>query len=84
MLRVKGVYDGQNVVLLEPVSMAPNTAVEVLVPEQDEDKEQAYWQLLLDQGLIKEVRPRPVDETPFTPVQVTGEPLSQTIIDERR
>jgi hypothetical protein len=84
MLKVKGVYDGEKVVLLEPLPLLPGSAVEVLVPEQAVDMEQVYWQRLVSLGLIKEVRPRPTDDRAFTPVRVTGAPVSQTIIGERR
>jgi hypothetical protein len=80
MLKVKGIYDGTKIVLLEPVSLLPNTPVEVLIPEQEE----IYWQRLVQLGLIKEVRSLPTDESPFTSVRVTGAPVSQTIIDGRR
>jgi hypothetical protein len=52
----------------------------VLIPEQ----EKIYWQQLIALGLIKEIRPLPADEQPFTPVRVIGTPVSQTIIEERR
>ena len=84
MLRVKGIYDGAKIVLLDPVSLSPNTTVEVLIPDQNADKEQLYWQSLIEKGLIKEVRALSSDDQPFTPVRVTGEPVSQTIIEERR
>jgi hypothetical protein len=84
MLKVKGLYDGAKVVLLDPVSLSPNTAVEVLIPEQGVDREQVYWQRLIELGLIKEVRTPRADDQPFTPVRVTGAPVSQTIIEERR
>ena len=80
MLRIKGIYDGTKIVLLEPVSLLPNTPVEVLIPEQ----EQAYWQQLIELGLVKEVRTPPIEDQSFTPVRVTGDPISQTIIEERR
>jgi hypothetical protein len=80
MLKVKGIYDGTKIVLLEPVSLLPNTPVEVLIPEQ----EQAYWQRLIELGLVKDVRTPPIEDQPFTPVRVTGDPISQTIIEERR
>ena len=80
MLKVKGIYDGTKIVLLEPVSLLPNTPVEVLIPEQ----EQAYWQQLIELGLVKEVRTPPTEDQPFTPIRVTGDPISQTIIEERR
>lgn len=79
MLKVKGIYDGKKIVLLEPVSLLPNTPVEVLIPEQ----EQTYWQKLLNDGLITKVRSQPKLQ-PFTPVSTTGTPVSKTIIEERR
>ena len=47
------------------------------------DKETIYWQQLVDLGLIRTIRSQlePVD---FEPLPVTGAPVSQTIIEERR
>ncbi len=85
MVKVKGIYDGDKVILLDPVSLQPNTAVEVLIPDQAVGPEQVYWQRLVEQGLIKDIRPTPTDERPpYTPVHVSGAPISQTIIEERR
>lgn len=84
MLRIKGIYDGQKVVLIEPVTLPPNTAVEVVIAEPDNNPEQLYQQRLLKLGLIKERPAAPVDTTPYTPIEVSGPPLSQTIIEERR
>jgi hypothetical protein len=84
MLRVRGVYDGSKITLLDPVSLAPNTPVEVLIPESAEDMEHYFWQRLLEVGLITAVRPHPTEDSPFTPVPISGEPISQTIIEERR
>jgi hypothetical protein len=84
MLKVKGVYDGTKVILSEPLPLPPNSAVEVLILEPSTDPEAVYWQQLLSQGLIKEVRPQPTEEQTFTPVRVAGDPISKTIIEERR
>lgn len=84
MLKVKGVYDGTKVILSEPLPLPPNSAVEVLILGPSTDVEAVYWQQLLGQGLIKEVCPQPTEEQSFTPVHVTGTPISQTIIQERR
>ena len=84
MLRMKGVYDGEKVVLLEPVLLSPNTAVEVLVLEQEVEWEQVYRQRLVELGLIKEICVPPTDDLPITPIRVAGAPISQTIIEERR
>ncbi|MBI5292729.1 MAG: hypothetical protein HY872_12715 [Chloroflexi bacterium] len=84
MLKVQGVYDGTSVILLEPVTWSPDTKVEVLIPDTPGDAEQAYWRRIVELGLLKEFRPRPVSPGTFTPVQIGGLPLSQTILDERR
>jgi len=84
MLKAKGIYDGTHVVLFDPLPLLPHTPVKVLIVEQTIDTEQVYWQCLIDLGLIKEIRSQPTDEQPFEPVRVTGMPISQTIIEERR
>ncbi len=85
MIKIKGIYDGAKVVLLEPVALQPNTAVEVLIADQDADQEHTYWQRLIETGLIKSVRaPRRASRQAPAPAHVTGEPVSQTIIEERR
>lgn len=84
MLKVKGVYDGERVILLEPVTLPPDTKVEVLIPEVNGESEQSYWQRLVELGLVREIRRRSPTEKPFTPIQVLGITVSQTIIDERR
>ncbi len=47
MLKVKGVYDGVRVILLEPVTLLPDTKVEVLIPDTNGEAERAaeYRQL---------------------------------------
>lgn len=84
MLKVKGIYDGTKVILSEPLPLPPNSAVEVLILTPSTDTEAIYWQQLRGQGLIKETRLQPTEEQHFTPVHVTGTPISQTIIEERR
>ncbi len=79
-MKVKGIYDGVNIVLLEPVALLPNTPVEIIIPEQ----EQLYWQRLKELGLIKEIRILPTDDESLIPVQIIGAPVSQTIVEERR
>ena len=84
MLMVKGVYDGTKVVLSEPLPLPPNSPVEVLILEESTDREAVYWRQLLELGLIKRIRPQPTEAQAVKPVPVTGEPVSQTIIRERR
>jgi hypothetical protein len=84
MLKVKGIYDGTKVVLSEPLPLPPNSPVEVLILDGSTEQETAYWRKLLDLGLIKSIRPRSQEAQEFTPVSASGEPVSQTIIEERR
>ena len=85
MVKVKGIYDGDKVILLDPISLQPNTAVEVLIPETAADPERLYWQRLIDAGLIKSVRAgRDQPRRAPAPVRIAGAPISQTIIEERR
>lgn len=55
--------------------------------EQDasiEERQAALHRRLLAEGLIKNIPPRAVVERDFEPVPIEGEPLSETIIRERR
>jgi hypothetical protein len=56
MLKVKGVYDGSQIILLDPIALQPNTAVEVLVTESAVNAEQLYWQRLRAAGFITTIR----------------------------
>lgn len=53
---------------------------------EEEAADEAYQKQLLAAGLIREVRLRRRDQRAFefTPIEISGEPLSQTIIEERR
>lgn len=56
-----------------------------LTPEQAADE--AYQRMLLEAGLISEIRLRCRDQAAFDsykPISISGEPLSETIIRERR
>ena len=84
MIRVQGIYDGQKVVLTEPISLPANTAVEVIIDEPENERELIYHQRLVKLGLLKERPESTSGTTVYVPVQVSGEPLSQTIIEDRR
>jgi hypothetical protein len=86
MVKIKGIYDGKHVRLLEPVRLIPDTPVEVLIPElaEEESQEQAFLERLVKEGLLLAKEIAWSKETPFEPVPIEGLPLSQTIIEERR
>jgi hypothetical protein len=84
-MRVQGIYDGEKIVLVEPLPLPPNSRVEVIVPGSRDSIEESYWEKLAGMGLVM---PAPTDapeagET-FEPVSIEGEPVSRTIIENRR
>ncbi len=80
MIKIKGIYNGKNIELLEPIDLSPNTPVDILIPEE----EMLYWQQLSEMGLIKRVQHQSTYKSSFSPIKLTGEPLSQSIIEDRR
>ena len=86
MIKIKGVYDGKHVRLLEPVHLVPDTPVEVLIPEsaEAESQERTFLEHLVKEGLLLAKEVSWPEEAPFEPVPIEGPPLSQTIIEERR
>ena len=86
MIKIKGVYDGKHVRLLEPVHLVPDTPVEVLIPESagEESQERAFLERLVKEGLLLANKVSWPEEAPFEPVPIEGPPLSETIIAERR
>ncbi len=49
----------------------------------EEVREQEFEQMLLAEGIIKQIPPRWNDDDDFEPVKITGKPLSETIIEDR-
>jgi hypothetical protein len=85
MIVVRGRYTGTNIILLEPISLPPDTEVEILIPDIEADgREALYWERLKSQGLITEVRPLLEEDESFDPIIISGKPMSETIIEERR
>ena len=70
--------------LLEPVTIPPNTEVEVIVPESEDGQEPAFLQLRLEAAIISDIRRPASEDQPLMPLPNAGEPLSDTIIRERR
>ncbi len=52
---------------------------------EDELREQEIEQMLFDKGIISKIPPRFYDdeELNFMPVEIAGQPLSETIIEDR-
>jgi hypothetical protein len=55
-----------------------------LASSEEERKRARFHRALLASGLVREIKPGPTGAVPEQPVPVTGEPLSETIIRERR
>jgi hypothetical protein len=66
----------------ELLSSSPNT--EVLKTGHVDDAEEAYWADLATSGLIEGLPIRATNVPHFDPVIIEGEPLSETIINNRR
>lgn len=49
-----------------------------------EERQAALHRRLLAEGIVKNIPTREIVEREFEPVPITGEPLSETIIRERR
>lgn len=88
----QGVVKGNVVVLPENAHVPDGTTVEVRVAEPQqaeatsEEQEILFQQHLVEIGLMTEVR-KPGSRAPssdFTPIKVSGKPLSEMVIEERR
>lgn len=92
MATVYGVVKGNIVVLPEHVALPDGQPVEVRIigaedsSTDDEQREDAFLQKLLDVGLLEEIKspPRVPPVGDRSPISVKGIPLSQLIIEERR
>jgi hypothetical protein len=73
-------------VLDHPELLQVSQAVqERLASQQEARKRQAFYQALRASGLVRQIKTRlPVDASSRRLIQVQGEPVSQTIIEERR
>lgn len=49
-----------------------------------EDRQAALFRRMLAEGDIRNIPPRAIERWDFDPVPIKGEPLSETIIEERR
>jgi len=87
-----GVVRGKTVILPDEARLAEGTVVEVRAVAEDRAPpqlplpEELVKQDLHEAGLLLEIK-RPALEScedDFTPITVTGKPLSETIIEERR
>jgi hypothetical protein len=86
-IRVKGIYNGKTIDLLEAVTIPADTEVVVLLPETvPTRKERLKQQLqdLVDSGVITHTAVELPRELDFHPITVAGKPVSETIIEERR
>lgn len=54
------------------------------VPVSDDEKHAELYRRLIAKGMLKAVPPRRDVPRDFEPVPIEGEPISETIIEERR
>ncbi len=84
MTQAMGIYDGRKVLLLEPLNLPANTPVVIIAKGSAEDREQMFWQKLLTLNLVQSVEKPALSDEEFEPAHITGKPISETIIEERR
>ena len=91
MNKVRGIYDGKAIQLLEPVDWAPNTEVEIVLDLNGSDeidetraKRRALQRKMLAAGVISRILPENVPVQRFERTTITGKPISQTVIEDRR
>lgn len=78
MKHSKAIYDGQQVILLEPVDLPPDTPLDVVVLDELD-----VLEALKARGLILQIV-SPVNSLVLTtPLHVDGPPVSQTLLDDR-
>ena len=82
MRHIKAVYNGRQVVLLEPVDLPPDTPLDIVALDA-EAVEQHVLEALKEQGLIRTTAPPANRLVPTTPIRVAGPPVSQTVIEDR-
>ena len=61
--------------------------LDAILAASEAEREERFKQVLLQAGLIAEMKPHDVDVKAFhdyIPIQIKGKPLSETIIEERR
>jgi len=76
---IKAVRAGKEVVLTER-----GRPVAVIKPIKDEDAQEAALHAMADEGLIRPAaRKGPMPAPRWRPVKVKGQPLSQTVIEDR-
>ena len=72
---------------VEEQKQLQETLHRLLTSSPTESQEQELARVLLQAGLVAELRPRGIDAQAYRqykPVRVKGKPLSETIIEERR
>jgi prevent-host-death family protein len=76
---IKAVRAGKEVVLTER-----GQPIAVIKPIKNDDAPEAALQAMADEGLIRlAARKGPMPAPRWRPVKVKGQPLSQTVIDDR-
>ena len=68
----------QTVFKVLEIELKPNNEI-----SEEELREQEFEQMLLAEGVIKQIPPRWNDDNDFEPVEITGKPLSETVIEDR-
>ncbi|MBC7227510.1 MAG: hypothetical protein H5T61_09785 [Thermoflexales bacterium] len=79
-----GIIQGNTIVLDQKVPLPEGSPVILTVTPRESDRELMFYAQLETEGLVSLPRPVPEEIYPPEPLVVSGKPLSQIIVEERR
>lgn len=68
----------QTVFKVLEIELKPNIEI-----SEEERREREFDQMLYEKGVIKSIPPKWNEDDDFEPIEFTGKPLSETIIEDR-
>jgi hypothetical protein len=68
----------QTVFKVLEIELKPNSKI-----SDEERREREFDQMLMEKGVIKSIPPKWNEDDDFEPIEFTGKPLSETIIEDR-
>ena len=88
----RGIVNGNVVMLPADAQLTEGQVVEVYVPPSESERpvesslEQRLKRRVIELGLVREsaVAPQGLTDNDWTPIEVTGKPLSEYVIEDRR
>jgi hypothetical protein len=77
-IKLLPVSEKQTVFKVLEIELKPDSKI-----SDEERREREFDQMLLEKGVIKSIPPKWNEDDDFEPIEFTGKPLSETIIEDR-